>query len=195
MTPRKEEMKSEEEMANKSNGEEQNHHEDEAQDHKKTKASKKSRKENMAEEDLAALKTKYDELNDKYLRLFSDFDNYRKRSLKERIELSKTASEEVVVELLSVIDDFERALLTLEKDNPSFEGINLIYSKFLKILNQRGLQEIEAKGAGFDTDYHEALTNTPVAEETHKGKVVDVIQKGYTLNGKVIRYAKVVVGA
>jgi molecular chaperone GrpE len=147
------------------------------------------------ENELAGLKLKYEDLNDKYLRLFSDFDNYRKRSLKEKIELSKTASEEVIVELLGVIDDFERALQALEKDSPSFEGLNLIYNKLLKILKQKGLQEIEAKGTEFDTDYHEALTNVPAPEEQLKGKVIEVIQKGYTLSGKVIRYAKVVVGA
>ncbi len=162
---------------------------------KTKKASKKAKKEKELEEELLAAKLKHEELNDKYLRLFSEFDNYRKRTLKERIELSKTATEEVITDLLTVIDDFERALQSIEKDKAESEGISLIYNKLIKILQQKGLQEIEAKGSEFDTDFHEALTNVPTPDEQMKGKVMDVIQKGYTLNGKVIRYARVVVGA
>ncbi len=162
---------------------------------KTQKASKKAKKEKELEEELLAAKLKHEELNDKYLRLFSEFDNYRKRTLKERIELSKTATEEVITDLLTVIDDFERALQSIEKDKAESEGISLIYNKLIKILQQKGLQEIEAKGSEFDTDFHEALTNVPTPDEQMKGKVMDVIQKGYTLNGKVIRYARVVVGA
>ncbi len=159
------------------------------------KTGKKNRKTKKAEEELKALKDKYDELNNKYLRLFSDFDNFRKRTLKERIELSSTASKELITDLLPVIDDFDRALSSIDKANPAFEGLNLIQNKLGKTLKQKGLEEIDAKGQEFDTDYHEALTNIPAPNPELKGKVVDVIQKGYTLGGKVIRYARVVVGS
>lgn len=162
---------------------------------KSSKSNKKSRKERKAQEELIALKEQYETLNDKYLRLFSDFDNFRKRTIKERIELSSTASKELITDLLPIIDDFERALSSLEENNPAHEGINLIYNKIVKTLKQKGLEEIEAKGQAFDTDYHEALTNIPAPSDELKGKVVDVVQKGYTLGGKVIRFARVVVGS
>lgn len=151
---------------------------------------------NKNDKQIEEMKEKYDELNDKYLRLFSEFDNYRKRTAKEKIELSKTASEGIMVDLLPILDDFERALQTMEnKDtDANYEGVVLIYNKFKRILEQKGLEEINAKDAVFDTDEHEALTNVPVTDEAQKGKVLDVIQKGYKLNGKVIRYARVVVG-
>ena len=163
--------------------------------HEEEPKSKRSKK-NKNDKQLEELTEKYDELNDKYLRLFSEFDNYRKRTAKEKIELSKTASESIMVDLLPILDDFERALQTMEnKDtDANYEGVMLIYNKFKRVLEQKGLEEINAQGAVFDTDEHEALTNVPVADETQKGKVLDVIQKGYKLNGKVIRYARVVVG-
>ena len=158
----------------------------------KGKKCKKSKNDKQLEE----LQEKYDELNDKYLRLFSEFDNYRKRTAKEKIELSKTASESIMVDLLPILDDFERALQTMEnkETDANYEGVVLIYNKFKRTLEQKGLEEINAKDAVFDTDEHEALTNIPVTDESQKGKVLDVIQKGYKLNGKVIRYARVVVG-
>jgi molecular chaperone GrpE len=158
---------------------------------------KKKPKKEKVHEDLENLQSKYDELNDKYLRLFSEFDNYRKRTLKEKIDLSKTASEEIISNLLPVIDDFERALQLIqqtEENIKQIEGISLIYNKLFKTLQQKGLEEIKAQGEVFDTDFHEALTNIPATDESMKGKVVDVIQKGYNLNGKIIRFAKVVVG-
>ena len=153
-------------------------------------------KRNKNDKQVEELKEKYDELNDKYLRLFSEFDNYRKRTAKEKIELSKTASESIMVDLLPILDDFERALQTMEnkETDANYEGVVLIYNKFKRTLEQKGLEEISAKDAVFDTDEHEALTNVPVTDEAQKGKVLDVIQKGYKLNGKVIRYARVVVG-
>jgi len=165
---------------------------------KETPAEKKGRKEKKADAALKALQANYDELNDKYLRLFSDFDNFRRRTMKEKLELSKTASEDVIIGLLSVVDDFERAIelsAKTEGHESVIEGIRLIYSKLIKYLQQKGLEEIDASGKAFDTDFHEALTNVPVPEEDKKGKVIDVIQKGYVLNGKVIRFAKVVVGS
>ena len=157
--------------------------------------SKKSKK-NKSDKQFDELKEKYDELNDKYLRLFSEFDNYRKRTAKEKIELSKTASESIMVDLLPILDDFERAIQTMEnkETDANYEGVVLIYNKLKRTLEQKGLEEINAQGATFDTDEHEALTNVPVSDESQKGKVLDVIQKGYKLNGKVIRYARVVVG-
>ena len=155
----------------------------------------KKNKRNKNDKQLDELKEKYDELNDKYLRLFSEFDNYRKRTAKEKIELSKTASESIMVDLLPILDDFERAIQTMEnkETDANYEGVVLIYNKFKRTLEQKGLEEINAKDAVFDTDEHEALTNVPVTDESQKGKVLDVIQKGYKLNGKVIRYARVVV--
>lgn len=142
---------------------------------------------------------KYSELNDKYLRLYSDFDNYRKRTLKEKLELSKFATEELIVKLLPVLDDFDRALKAFETvqgaDASLKDGTSLIFNKFIAILNQQGLEQMRVLGEPFDTDFHEAITNIPAPDPEQKGAVMDVVQKGYLLNGKVIRYAKVVVGS
>ncbi len=145
---------------------------------------------------LEELREKYDELNDKYVRLYSEYDNYRKRTANEKIELIKTAAESTINAMLPVLDDFERALPTMEKseDKSNYEGALLIYNKLKKTLEQKGLEEIEANGTEFNTDEHEALTQIPAPDESMKGKVLDVIQKGYKLNGKVIRFARVVVG-
>ncbi|MEI6434372.1 MAG: nucleotide exchange factor GrpE [Bacteroidota bacterium] len=141
----------------------------------------------------------YAELNDKYLRLYSDFDNYRKRTLKEKIELSKTASVELILKLLPVLDDFERAIkafkTTSDADEALKDGTILIFNKFFSILNQQGLEQMRTLGENFDTDFHEAITNIPAATPDQKGKIIDELEKGYLLHGKVIRYAKVVVGS
>jgi molecular chaperone GrpE len=137
------------------------------------------------------------EVNDKYLRLSAEFDNYRKRTLRERMELTKTASESVMLGILPVIDDFERAMRSIEQGmdfEATKEGILLIYNKFKEFNRQNGISEIESVGKAFDTDLHEAVTKIPASSEEMKGKIVDVIQKGYYLNDKVIRFAKVVVG-
>lgn len=168
-----------------------------------TKGAKKSRKKTSLrkkdknEEKLQELGQKLDEMNDKYLRLFSEFDNFRKRTQKERVELFKTASEDVMISLLPVLDDFERALKAVDEngaDENHKEGIELIYNKFKNTLNQKGLQSLDSMGQEFDTDFHEAITNIPAPSPDMKGKVVDVVEKGYKLNDKVIRFAKVVVG-
>lgn len=142
---------------------------------------------------------KYSELNDKYLRLYSDFDNYRKRTLKEKLDLSKFATEELIVKLLPVLDDFDRALKAFETvqgaDASLKDGTSLIFNKFIAILNQQGLEQMRVLGEPFDTDFHEAITNIPAPDPEQIGAVMDVVQKGYLLNGKVIRYAKVVVGS
>jgi len=138
------------------------------------------------------------EWNDKYLRLYSEFDNYRKRTLKEKIELSKTASSELITRLLPVLDDFERAIKAFDSNSDSTkaikEGILLIFNKFLTTLNQQGLEQMKTIGEKFDTDFHEAITNIPSPAPDKKNKILDEVEKGYLLNGKVIRYAKVVVG-
>lgn len=142
-------------------------------------------------------KEKLDELNDRYLRLAAEYDNYRKRTLKEKMELNKSAGSDILVNILPVMDDFERAINHLDqaKDLDAIkEGINLIYGKFTEFLKQRGVKEIEAKEKDFDTDLHEAITKIPAPSEELKGKVVDVVQKGYYLYDKVIRFSKVVVG-
>ncbi len=135
--------------------------------------------------------------NDKYLRLSAEFDNFRKRTLKEKMDLMKNASESVIVNFLPVIDDVERAIKAIEtSDNleTTKEGINLIYSKFKDFTKQNGVVEMEAKGLELNTDHHEAITKIPAPSEELKGKIVEVVQKGYMLNDKVIRYAKVVIG-
>ena len=137
------------------------------------------------------------ELNDKYLRLFSDFDNYRKRTAKERIELAKTAGEDFFKAILPVLDDFDRALKAIEKtdtDAALKDGVKLIHNKLNGILQQKGLQRMEAIGKEFDVELHEAVTNIPAPDPSLTGKVVDEAESGYLLNGKVIRHAKVIVG-
>lgn len=159
---------------------------------KKSKFGKKTDKDLLAE-----YEEKCNELNDKYLRLYSEFDNYRKRTSKERLDLLKTASQDLMVELLPVLDDFDRALVAMSDNNAhedSVKGVELIFNKLFTLLSQKGLEPMEAQGKDFDTDYHEAITNIPAPSEDMKGKVIDVIQKGYLLNGKIIRFAKVVVG-
>ena len=141
-------------------------------------------------------KAKYAELNDTYLRLYSEFDNYRKRTAKEKLELSATASAALMKDLLPVMDDFERALQNMEKNGneADLQGVTLIYNKLKSTLQKKGLEEIIAIDCDFNTDEHEALTMIPAPDESKKGKVIDVIQKGYKLNGTVIRFARVVVG-
>ena len=153
-------------------------------------------KEETKEEKSENFEEKFNELNDKYLRLYSEYDNYRKRTANEKIELIKTAAEGTINALLPILDDFERALPTMEnrEDKTDYEGVLLIYNKLKHTLEQKGLEEIAAAGATFNTDEHEALTQIPAPDESQKDKVIDVIQKGYKLNGKVIRYARVVVG-
>lgn len=143
------------------------------------------------------LQQKYDELNESYLRLFADFDNYRKRTLKEKADIVKSGGEKVLKDIIPLIDDFERAIAALHKsDNREaiLEGIDLIYNKFLNFLQQHGIKEIEAIGLPFDPEKFEAVGSIPAPEESQEGVVIDLVQKGYTLNDKVIRFPKVIVG-
>lgn len=142
--------------------------------------------------------SKVNELNDKYLRLYSEFDNFRKRSLREKIDLSRTASEEVIKELLPVLDDFDRAMSAMQatdKVEAVKEGVQLIHAKMKAVFTSKGLQEIKSIGEDFNTDFHEAITSIPAPSEELKNKVVDEIQKGYMLHDKVIRFSKVVTGS
>ena len=138
------------------------------------------------------LQTELYELKDKYLRLYSDFDNFRKRTAKEKLEMIQSASERVIVDIIPVIDDIERATANAQEGEIS-EGIHLIFNKLHNTLAVKGLKPMDAKGAVFNADLHEAITQFPAPTEEDKGKVFDVVEKGYYLNDKVIRFAKVVV--
>ncbi len=168
-----------------------------AEKHDKKDSKKKASKKNHAEEELEKLQDELAGLKDKHIRLQAEFDNFRKRTLKERMELMKSAGESVLVSILPVIDDFERAMQNMNQtseNDPVVDGVKLIYNKFQEFLKQNGVKEIEAMGTDFDTDLHEAITKIPAPTEDLKGKNVDVVQKGYLLNEKVIRFAKVVIG-
>ncbi|PWS31276.1 nucleotide exchange factor GrpE [Pedobacter paludis] len=144
------------------------------------------------------LKEEVQQLNDKYLRLYAEFDNYKRRTQKERVELLQTAGKDVIVSLLTVLDDFDRALKAMETATdiaPVKEGILLVSTKLKNTLAQKGLKDVESISKEFNTDFHEAITNVPAPSEDLKGKVIDEVEKGYTLNDNVIRFAKVVVGA
>lgn len=165
-------------------------------------ASKKEEKQEEPKEELSVeekLQAEVNESKDKYLRLYSEFENFRRRTSKEKLELINSANESLIQALLPILDDFERAdqSMTEEADIKSVkEGVDLIYNKFKGILEQKGVKKIEAdKGTDFDVEYHEAITQIPSPEEELKGKIVDVVEKGYQLNDKVIRFAKVVTGA
>jgi molecular chaperone GrpE len=155
--------------------------------------------ETKIEEKAIDFEQKYIELNDKHLRLSAEYDNFRKRSLKEKMELIKSAGEDILINIIPVVDNFERALKSMNNNTSEevkafSEGIELIYNNFKEFLSQRGVKEIEAIGKAFDTDHHEAITKITAPQEDMKGKVIDVIEKGYMLNEKVIRFSKVVIG-
>ncbi len=161
----------------------------------KDKTSKK--KKETTNKEVEKLKEQISEINDKYLRLSAEYDNYRKRTLREKMELTKIGGEDILLNILPIVDDFERAMNSIDKVkdiNTMKEGISLIYNKFIEFLKSRGIKEIEAINQKFSTDEHEALTKIPAPNKKLKGKVVDVIEKGYFLHDKVIRYSKVVIG-
>lgn len=201
-----------EEMKNKNTEQEDVNIEDksgsEVSDNKTTKKGQVSKKRNLSSKKRsgsdAKLKKQLEEnmhkiaeIQDKYLRLSAEYDNYRKRTLKEKMELIKTGGERVLMNILPVLDNMDRATNAIQeaKDIESLKvGIDLIANKFQEFITQNGLKEIEAMNAEFDTDLHEAITKIPAPSDDLKGKVVDVIEKGYYLHDKVIRFAKVVVG-
>ncbi len=169
-------------------------------------AKKKSKKKVEIDKNVEQAENQVEEVNledqlkeekDKFLRLFAEFENYKRRTAKERIELFSTASEEVMISLLPVLDDFDRASAEIEKDkdNEILKGVLLIKNKLSDSLKSKGLSLIEVnKGDGFNADYHEAVTQIPAPSKDMKGKIIDVIEKGYKLGEKVIRYPKVVIG-
>jgi len=194
---------------NKNNQEKLSKEEQEAIDKLEQEAAEKVEEEEKKEEQkevseeeklnlkLADAEEKIAAEQDRYLRLSAEFDNYRKRTLKERSDLIKIAGEKTITAILPVLDDFERAMDNLKKDEAAAEilkGVELIYDKFIKILKQEGLSKIETDDMEFNTDFHEAIAMIPAPEENKKGKILDCVQTGYMLGDKVIRHAKVAVG-
>lgn len=154
-------------------------------------------KEETPEDKIAALQAELEKSQKEYLFLMAEFDNYRKRTVKEKAELIKNGGEKAMLGLLPVIDDFERAIDAIDKssDVDSLkEGVDLIYNKFMKYLESQQVKPMESTGTDFDADIYEAVTTFPAPDESMKGKVIDTVQKGYTINEKVLRHAKVVVG-
>lgn len=159
-------------------------------------AQEKEEKQQLSREE--ELELKLSEVNDKYLRLYSDFENYRKRTAKEKIELINSSNRDLLSTFLPVIDDFERAIASNENsEDPTAlkEGFLLIFNKINNIMEMEGVKPMNALGKPFDVEYHEAITNIPAPKKSMRGKVMDVTEKGYFLKDKVLRYAKVVVGA
>lgn len=153
--------------------------------------------ENKEKEEMARLEAEIAELKDKYLRQAAEFDNYRKRTLKEKTELILNGGEKIITSLLPVLDDMERAQQNIEKSNDVEalkEGTNLVFKKLMTVLESAGLQKIDTDGKDFDTDVHEAIAMVPATTDDQKGKVIDCVQAGYKLNEKVIRHAKVAIG-
>lgn len=184
----KEDMKQEPELEEKAS---------EVEEKKKKQSKKEDRREDELKKQVAELTDKLAKEKDDYIRLMAEFETFRRRSAEDRLSLTASAAADTVKGMLPVLDACERAMemLASSADEAAIEGTNLIYNKLMDYLKTKGLDKIEAKGEIFDTDLHEAVTQIPAPAEDLKGKVVDVIQTGYTFNGKVLRYAKVVVGA
>ena len=191
--PQEEEvLKNEEAMVDETAQTEENVADENAQEEAQAELSAEEQLANM----LAEAQQMVEEQKDKYLRLSAEFDNYRKRTLKEKAELIKNGGEKTLTAILPVLDDFERALKNMEASEETKamkEGVELIFSKFQKILGQEGLQKIDTDGKDFDVDFHEAIALIPAPSEDLKGKILDCVQTGYMLNDKVIRHAKVAV--
>ena len=161
------------------------------------KAEEQPAKEMSVEDKLAAAETKVAELQDKYLRQVAEFDNYRKRTIKEKAELILNGAEKTITALLPILDDMERALKNMDKMEDVAavkEGVGLIFQKFVKILGEQGVKKIETENADFNTDLHEAIAQVPAPSDEMKGKIIDCVKTGYTLNEKVIRHSQVAVG-
>lgn len=193
MDPKKETM-NEEELKARAEHEE---HKAKGSKEKEEKTTDKQSAEEQPADEVEKLQNELDSLKDKYLRLSAEFDNYRKRTMKEKAELILNGGEKCISSILPIVDDFERALKNMEtaEDVAAVkEGVELIYNKFMTVLGQNGVKPIETKEQPLNTDYHEAIAVIPAPAEELKGKVLDCVQTGYTLNDKVIRHAKVVVG-
>lgn len=161
------------------------------------KAEEQRAKEMSVEDKLAAAETKVAELQDKYLRQVAEFDNYRKRTIKEKAELILNGAEKTITAILPILDDMERALKNMDKMEDVAavkEGVDLIFQKFVKILGEQGVKKIETENADFNTDLHEAIAQVPAPSDEMKGKIIDCVKTGYTLNEKVIRHSQVAVG-
>ena len=161
------------------------------------KAEEQPAKEMSVEDELAAAETKVAELQDKYLRQVAEFDNYRKRTIKEKAELILNGAEKTITAILPILDDMERALKNMDKMEDVAavkEGVDLIFQKFVKILGEQGVKKIETENADFNTDLHEAIAQVPAPSDEMKGKIIDCVKTGYTLNEKVIRHSQVAVG-
>lgn len=161
------------------------------------KAEEQPAKEMSVEDKLAAAETKVAELQDKYLRQVAEFDNYRKRTIKEKAELILNGAEKTITAILPILDDMERALKNMDKMEDVVavkEGVDLIFQKFVKILGEQGVKKIETENADFNTDLHEAIAQVPAPSDEMKGKIIDCVKTGYTLNEKVIRHSQVAVG-
>ena len=160
------------------------------------KAEEQPAKEMSVEDKLAAAETKVAELQDKYLRQVAEFDNYRKRTIKEKAELILNGAEKTITAILPILDDMERALKNMDKMEVAAvkEGVDLIFQKFVKILGEQGVKKIETENADFNTDLHEAIAQVPAPSDEMKGKIIDCVKTGYTLNEKVIRHSQVAVG-
>jgi molecular chaperone GrpE len=168
-----------------------------AEETKQDKKSGKSSKKTVKLEEYQALQAEMDELKDKYLRLMAEFENFRKRNVRERLDLMKNAAQDTMSALLPVLDDFDRAKKSAEDEKSEevfTEGVSLVYHKLFNSLGSLGLESFDATGDDFDPELHEAITEIPAPTEELKGKVIDTIEKGYRLNDRIIRYAKVVVG-
>ena len=172
---------------------------EEVEDKKSTKKSSKSKKPSIKslQADVEELNIQLAESKDKYLRLFAEFDNFKKRTIRERIDLMKNASQDAFSSLLPVIDDFDRAKNSADDESSEeafSEGVLLVYNKLYSVLNNKGLKKMESTGEVFDPELHEAITKIPAPSDEMKGKVIDTIESGFYLNDKIIRHAKVVVG-
>ena len=190
--PLEEETLKTEEMAEETLQNEDNQPVDEAQEENQEELTE----EQQLIKELENAQKEVEDLKDKHLRLSAEFDNYRKRTLKEKAELIKNGAEKTMTAILPILDDFERALKNMEASEETKamrDGVELIFNKFHKVLNQEGLQVIETEGKDFDTDFCEAIALIPATSDDMKGKILDCVQTGYMLNDKVIRHAKVVV--
>jgi molecular chaperone GrpE len=166
------------------------------QEQKANETNQQEAEETVESKKEPTIEDKYNELNDKYVRLHAEFDNYRRRTNKEKLDTIATASSSVLKDLLSVLDDFERAIANNDKVDDIEavkEGFKLIHHKIANILNSKGLKEMKTTGEVFDSELHEAVANMPAEKKKDKGKIIDTIEKGYYINDKVLRYAKVVV--
>ena len=171
--------------------------EEKAEDQKKEKKKGRQSKTAKLEDKITELEAEVAESKDKYNRLYAEFDNYKKRTVKERLDLINTAGRDTISALLPVLDDFDRAKKSADDDSTNevfTEGVTLVYNKFKGLLNSKGVKEMTSTGESFDPELHEAITEIPAPSDDMKGKIIDTIEKGYMLNDKIIRHAKVVVG-